>query len=1720
MKLKALLTLALGASLASAASADVHPNTQRGFVADKSFQMGELDAINTFTGSVTMTIPIGQTYSLAGGLSYQLILSYNTNVWDFQEAGCTNGSYTIANPRSTGNAGLGWIIGLGRLLSPTHAQNTSGSWLYLSPDGGEHVFYDTLHPNEQPTAGVGYTRDGSYLRRNARTVTFPDGSTHVFDTQGRITRMRSRYTDPLGLEGYANWVRIDYDQPAVNQWKITDSAGRTHILTFANDPNSSGTKRISSVALSGVSANFVFTYASRTIPRAKPHFVPPTAEGCPIPSTTVPVSLLTEIKLPDNSTISMAPTDYFSNTALDVEWQGFLTAYTLPTKGRVEFTYQAYEFPQQVNPGQGGGPRHRDRTGGVATRTMKNGSTGLGTWTYQTALTPEAPFVPLRELVNTISTPPHDGGSDPRFSKIESYFSVFNQNSADGDWTRQQYAQPISHKWKDEDPLTPNALVPRRSTRIFDCVNASSCTLFSETYVRFEQDNVSAVSGTEAQNSNRRLQHSRTYHATDPNGAPVRVYSEETNSNFDGFGHYRQSVIGGNFNTGGNSRSSFVNYTPDASTWILGTFSEQSTTENGNTAKSETCFEASTGFLLRKRVIASANGSRGGNDVVTTYARDIRGNAIEHRMYGGDSAGLGTGSLCTLSLPAERYRIDHGYDSDQGVLISSQLKDAGGGTPGALNFKTYDVDVDPLRGLVTRSRDSAGKWTDFSYDVLGRRTLVTPQNDACTAYTYTNATGTSGNARATVTIEQKARISGCGAALTTQKARFDGFGRLESEERSLPGPTGSGVVTSYRNTTYTPVGWLRTRTEWDSTVFPATQTRYQGYDPLGRAVIIELPDGHQLRNVWTGVRKVDRRTKAIGTTTPITRSSEFFDRQGRLVWVKEFSGTNGTQVQTTYGYDVGNRLVSVSTPANIPITPDPGAAEVSITQTRTFTYDNRGFLLAENHPEKQANPYPNGNDVDYLDYDPLGNPGRKIDGGNDLSYLFDRAGRLTQVKETGTSGAVLKQWTYGSSSTVCGACLGKLYQATRYNIIRNPLAPPNYDFVSFPVTETYDYDGEQGRISSRETLLGSDNRFTQSFTFDDLGNLATQTYPRCVGSLVDCEEDTNTPANPRIIAYGYNQGVLTSISNSQGTPSIGTNTLGYHPNGMLALVDHANGLDENIGLTADRMPRPASITAQTSATNTLWRTGAYAYDPLGNILSMGPNLSNFTEVFSYDSVDRLKEATLYVPTGNPIGTTHEYRKQRFTYEAFGNLRKIETQIGNAGAAWTAQTISVDSSNNRLTTANYDPSGNQLNAVGGGIYNYDKLGMIRAVNQISSDWTTYLYTADDERVASIYFTNGLPTLQETFTLRGLGNEVLVEYRDVGGTQGTWTLAKEYVYRNGQLLASIAPSPEGVRHLALDHLGTPRLATDGMGLKVALHTYYPFGGEATATTQDSERLKFTGHERDFLGTGGTTDDLDYMHARHYSPLVGRFLSTDRVLGSLGVPQSWNRYSYSFNRPTSFVDRTGNWGTYAAIWQFLVDHGSISVSGDVGSGPGVSTSIEVLPNFGVITISGGGGIGSGVSGTADLTFGEVTSPMLTASASGGQGWGGHGDVSVDLDGNAAGTIGVGYGLGFGATLTTQLFSGYFGDLYHLLFYDWLAVSICGDGNGCSVAYEWRVKPFDQMNTISPVYIPTRYDGGLEELIDWITYLGRPPHTDLFNAGHLCIEGVCSANLSPPRR
>ncbi|NOZ57199.1 MAG: RHS repeat-associated core domain-containing protein [Calditrichaeota bacterium] len=130
-----------------------------------------------------------------------------------------------------------------------------------------------------------------------------------------------------------------------------------------------------------------------------------------------------------------------------------------------------------------------------------------------------------------------------------------------------------------------------------------------------------------------------------------------------------------------------------------------------------------------------------------------------------------------------------------------------------------------------------------------------------------------------------------------------------------------------------------------------------------------------------------------------------------------------------------------------------------------------------------------------------------------------------------------------------------------------------------------------------------------------------------------------------------------------------------------------------------------------------------------------------------------------------------------------------------------------------------------------------------------------------------------------------------------------------------------------------------------------------------------MKFTGHERDLGLNGQTTDDLDYMHARHYSLHLGRFLSTDPVGGSIGSSQSWNRYSYVVGNPINGTDPTGmlvnNLGGPGDMPVNLASAGTGVTAWDAGF-----SSVTPMPYLS-LPVQGGTGIWVGITNAGDVSI-----------------------------------------------------------------------------------------------------------------------------------------------------
>lgn len=547
----------LGVLLATSAAAQVHPTIERGLPAGRMLAAGTIDSVNGFNGSVTLAIPIGQRWQVGGGrLGWQLLATYNSNVWSFQKRTDGGTTYTQAHPNPRGNSGLGWLLTPGQLYAPYSQGNDSSLWRYVDPYGGEHFFYATLHEGETSYSSFAYTRDGSYLRLqdwppSHRVVEYPDGTMHWFQLISSTWKHVGWSDSYVDGEGYfTNRTYIAYN---TNQWDIWDDTGRHVYVNFrASAP---GLGQVGSVVVPGVgtqTGTYTFAYTDVNLPRS-------CRDDDPQTSDTVAVSLLSSITSPDGSSYQF--TTYNQGNDPDCSLPslpGTIAYYQLPTGGRVAYTYGTYEFPYGCS---GSWDPVLTWTAGVSERSLYDGATTpnlLGTWYYERP-GEASTSTEVRTIVTTPRPVPtgERTGTDCTGNDTVCYYRIKGCKST-SDWSGWDHGLPYTTNTQH----TGGAFTTNLSSRTYQG-SYSTGTLKRSSYLVYERDKLPSTASDDWFNSNRRVAGQRTVYEDDSG-----KYADVRFLNFDGLDSYRVAITGGNF-ASGNERRTRANTNASRGTYKL-----------------------------------------------------------------------------------------------------------------------------------------------------------------------------------------------------------------------------------------------------------------------------------------------------------------------------------------------------------------------------------------------------------------------------------------------------------------------------------------------------------------------------------------------------------------------------------------------------------------------------------------------------------------------------------------------------------------------------------------------------------------------------------------------------------------------------------------------------------------------------------------------------------------------------------------------------------------------------------------------------------------------------------------------------------------------------------------------------------------------------------------------------------------------------------------------
>ena len=442
-------------------------------------------------------------------------------------------------------------------------------------------------------------------------------------------------------------------------------------------------------------------------------------------------------------------------------------------------------------------------------------------------------------------------------------------------------------------------------------------------------------------------------------------------------------------------------------------------------------------------------------------------------------------------------------------------------------------------------------------------------------------------------------------------------------------------------------------------------------------------------------------------------------------------------------------------------------------------------------------------------------------------------------------------------------------------------------------------------------LLTSVSQFATSITYHPDGLWATVVHSNDVTDHQDVDA-TGMPRPARLSTSGASENFDTGTYTYDGAGNIKAMGSFSYVYDLLSRVQDAQVEVPKPGCGEVNYVQNKKDTGDATYTScgTVQAGPSYTVGATGDVTLQAGHAVVLADGFSVESGGRLTAGV--DPNLDPAGLPTP-AEQSYVYDAFGNLTSITTTFGGgSGQPSVMRTMPSDSGTNRLSGLTYDDSGNVTSWLTSA-YAYDPFNMMTEADSTEGHFD-FVYGPGDERLWVIDWTNGssFSDWVETWTLRDINGSPLRQYRITGGNTEKlhWSadpeFPKDYAWRGGSLLGSV--TAEGVvRHFHLDHLGSPRMVTDSSRHTLALHLYFPFGEEATDPSQDSLKLKFTGHERDDLRLG-TTYDLDYMHARYYSPQVGRFFSFDPVDGDPGQPLSWNHYAYVLGNPVNYTDPYG--------------------------------------------------------------------------------------------------------------------------------------------------------------------------------------------------------------------
>ncbi len=710
------------------------------------------------------------------------------------------------------------------------------------------------------------------------------------------------------------------------------------------------------------------------------------------------------------------------------------------------------------------------------------------------------------------------------------------------------------------------------------------------------------------------------------------------------------------------------------------------------------------------------------------------------------------------------------------------------------------------------------------------------------------------------------------------------------------------------------------------------------YDNLGRKTEVVLPyssanNGYHLITYDLANRPIADNLYTSSGTLYRTIAMAYF---GQTATVTDPNGNTTTKVT-----DVAGNLRSVTDPAVSPnlagttsYTYDSIGKLVKIVDpigaTSTYTYNIRGFKIAANDADTGSSTFVP---------DSLNELISQTDAkGQTTSFAYDLLGRMTSRLEPESSTPTT--WIYGASATAHN--IGRLQALSK---------PDGYAEQDF-------YDSI-GRLQTKiYTEDGSNYQF--DYTYNTNGTIDTLTYP------------TSTAGYRFQLKYVYdNWGYLNQVKDANAGTTFWSLTSADDA-GMPTLELLGNSVQVATGYTPWTNEMITRTEGSGGSTTNLQNL-SYAWDAAGNLLQRVDNRQGLTEAFTLDAMNRLSTVTL---NGNQTLSV--------TYDQAGDI-KTKSDVG-------AYTYGDPQHPHAVTAAgpwtmSYDADGNMSSRAGGAITSYS-YNMPNQINYNGSS-SQFDYDANHQKWKQVADYSG--TVETVHYIGGLLQVVnrggITEYRHqipAGSSTAIYTRRSD--------------GTNSTYYATSDHLGSADLVMDSAANVLVRESFGPFGArrgsnwQGLPTTADysaidtTTRQGFTGHEM------LDTVSLVQMNGRVYDPTLGRFLSADTVIQSLGATQSINPYTYAWNDPLRYTDPSGHsiLGAIAGIAAAIIAIWFIQPEVFMAGGAMLSGTTAVAAGF------VGGFVGAAVStGSLSAAFdagiiGALTAGLFYGAGTFAQTWG----------------------------------------------------------------------------------------------------------------------------------